>query len=68
MVTFGCQEGALHSVESPGLSTEEGLSNHSVLRVGRRWQGFVGLSQEYRWRFTYHMSKYLQVINQANKM
>lgn len=45
MVTFGCQEGALHSMESPGLSTEEGLSNHSVLRVGRRWQGFVGLNK-----------------------
>lgn len=39
---FGCREGALHPMESPGPRAEEGLGKHLALRVGRRWQGFAG--------------------------
>lgn len=45
MVVFGCWDSALPSMDSPWLGTEEGLSKHLVLRVGRRWRGFVGLSK-----------------------
>ena len=39
------QDGVLASVESCRLGAEGALSKHLVLRVGRRWQGFVGPSE-----------------------
>lgn len=66
MVLFGCLD-ALHPMESVGRSTVKELSKLDV-ESGQKVAAICGAERECRWRLTYHMSKYLKVINQANKM